>query len=124
MNEFSKSKELWDYEDFLADVLGVWDCYEQRWCEDAPLVLRFEEQDIWVVKPLGDTELAVRGGLEVVAGAPVSPEESALISSIEQSNGRALDLCLCWRAVPDLSSLKGDKLFVGEAIAGIAALGH
>ena len=35
-------QEIDSFEDYLADVLCVWDCYEQEWVEMAPVILRFE----------------------------------------------------------------------------------
>lgn len=32
--------------DYLADVLRVWDCDEQRWLGAAPIILRFENEDV------------------------------------------------------------------------------
>lgn len=118
MNEFSKSKELWDYEDFLADVLGVWDCYEQRWCEGAPLVLRFEERDIWVV---GDMELAVRDGLEVVAGAPVSSDALADCFPRYGAPVGPFSECLCWRTVSECRMVVGAEVKAREAAMMVVA---
>lgn len=32
--------------DYLADVLRVWDCDEQRWLGATPIILRFENEDV------------------------------------------------------------------------------
>lgn len=39
-------QEIEDFEDYLADVLCVWDCYEQERVTGSPLVLRFESVDV------------------------------------------------------------------------------
>lgn len=39
-------QEIDSFEDYLADVLCVWDCYEQEWVNGSPLVLRFESADV------------------------------------------------------------------------------
>lgn len=121
MNEFSKSKELWDYEDYLVDVLGVWDCYEQHWCEDAPFVLRFEERDIWVTKRAGGTELAGRMRLDVASGRLIARDELPALFPEEGDDAKSRDTCLCWRAVPNLALFKGEAMTLREAVAAVIA---
>lgn len=119
MNEFSKSKELWDYEDFLADVLGVWDCYEQRWCEDAPLVLRFESCDIWLTKRADEATLLRLVGSDVVAGRTFARDELAALLPEKEDETKSSDACLCWRAVPNLTLFKGEEMTPCEAVVAV-----
>lgn len=121
MNEFSKSKELWDYEDYLVDVLGVWDCYEQHWCEDAPFVLRFEERDIWVTKRADGAKLLELMGSDVVAGRIIARDEPAVLFPEEEDDAKNVDACLCWRAVSNLTLFKGEAMTPREAVMAISA---
>lgn len=47
-------QEIDSFEDYLADVLCVWDCYEQERVTGSPLVLRFESADVVADLEMGD----------------------------------------------------------------------
>lgn len=47
-------QEIDGFEDYLADVLCVWDCYEQERVTGSPLVLRFESADVVADLEMGD----------------------------------------------------------------------
>lgn len=47
-------QEIDGFEDYLADVLCVWDCYEQERVNGSPLVLRFESADVVADLAMGD----------------------------------------------------------------------
>lgn len=47
-------QEIDGFEDYLADVLCVWDCYEQERVSGSPLVLRFESADVVADLEMGD----------------------------------------------------------------------
>jgi hypothetical protein len=74
--------------DYLADVLRVWDCDNQEWFDGAATVFRFESDDLLVWN--------IMGGLRVKRGAvdTQSFQQKSLI-------GVAEDRCVAWR--PDSS---------------------
>ena len=85
------SEETSSYRGRLADVLRVWDCYEQAWREDAPVVFRFEKVDVLVWRT-GEAG-AVRSRFCTEA------EEEEALRELE-AQAVFSDSCLCWRAVP------------------------
>ncbi len=129
MNELKERGELWEYVGYLADVLGVWDCYGQCWHEGAPLVLRFEERDVWLMvspdgaKLLDESELAALAKLEAVAGLPVSAADLAHCRS-GKNNGsmRPVEECLCWRALPTVCRATGSKTTPRQIMSAVAEI--
>ncbi len=95
-------QEIIDFEDYLADVLMVWDCYEQAWVEEAPVILRFENVDVLIQRPddiSNDTALSfLAQGFE------------AEILESEKACEAYIDACICWRRVEDISFLIGHKI--------------
>ena len=54
MLQIMTEQEINSFEDYLADVLCVWDCYEQGRVNGSPLVLRFESADVVADLEMGD----------------------------------------------------------------------
>lgn len=95
-------QEIDGFEDYLADVLCVWDCYEQAWVEEAPVILRFENVDVLIQRPddiSNDTALSF---LALGSEAEILESEKACEAYI--------DACICWRRAEDLSFLIGRKI--------------
>lgn len=95
-------QEINDFEDYLADVLMVWDCYEQAWVEEAPIILRFESVDVLMQRPEGisnDTDLSF-----IALGS-----EAEILES-EKACEAYIDACICWRRAEGLSFLIGRKI--------------
>lgn len=78
-------------DDYLADVLRVWDCYEQDWHDGFTTVFRFENDDLLVWKEMG--------GLKTKRGAVVTQNPIELEP----------DACLSWMSDPGYSDLFGEK---------------
>ena len=78
-------QEIDSFEDYLADVLCVWDCYEQEWVEKAPVILRFEKMDVLIQRPSigGDAKLSVP-----TAGSEIGYPESRFLRLLAE--GRSL----------------------------------
>ena len=104
-------QEIDSFEDYLADVLCVWDCYEQEWVEKAPVILRFEKMDVLIQRPSidGDAKLAVP-----TAGSEIDYPESG------KTCNASADSCACWRRADHYSFLIGRK-FKGEEMLRLAA---
>ena len=83
-------------DDYLADVLRLWDCDLGDWCESFAIILRFETDDVivWLEE----------GILKCEAGAVAESNlETSIPHTIRASIGA--DACLCWlydRAFSDL----------------------
>ena len=83
-------------DDYLADVLRLWDCDLGDWCESFAIILRFETDDVivWLEE----------GILKCEAGAVAESDlETSIPHPIRASIGA--DACLCWlydRAFSDL----------------------
>lgn len=83
-------------DDYLADVLRLWDCDRKDWCESFAIILRFETDDVivWLEE----------GFLKCEAGAVTESDlETSIPNTIRASVGA--DACLCWlydRAYNDL----------------------
>ncbi len=84
--------------DYLADVLRVWDCDEAQWLGAAPIVLRFENEDV------------------LVGSSSAHPAALPLVEASSE------DACLCWRRDAALSFLVGLKLSARTARECIAGL--
>ena len=93
-------RELSD--DYLADVLRVWDCNEQKWADGPVWVLRFESDDLLVWKD-GDALHCKRGSVDT-DGTEIMQREEAL--GMHENIGT--DACFCWR--PDTTQSR----FIGE----------
>lgn len=104
-------QEIDSFEDYLADVLCVWDCYEQEWVEKAPIILRFEKMDVLIHRSSigGDAKLSVPA-----AGSEIDNPESGKTCNAN------VDSCTCWRRAEHYSFLIGRK-FKGEEMLRLAA---
>ncbi len=98
MNE----QEINDFEDYLADVLMVWDCYEQAWVEETPIILRFENVDVLIQRPEDISNDADRSFIALGSEAEILEKEKPCEASV--------DACICWRRAEDLSFLIGRKI--------------
>ena len=103
-------QEIDGFEDYLADVLCVWDCYEQEWVEKAPVILRFEKMDVLIQRPSvgGDAKLSVP-----TAGSEIGYPESG------KTCNASADSCVCWRRADHYSFLIGRK-FKGREMLRLA----
>lgn len=70
-------KTLAGHEDYLADVLRLWDCYERSWVAGAPVILRFENRDVMAHEEAAHWSFAAASAIQ---DAPEGDEE-----------------CFCWR---------------------------
>lgn len=98
MMQRTTEREAAAYEDYLADVLCVWDCYEQKWLEDAPVILRFENRDVvmaqsklsgYIAQGFGDDET-----------------ERLILTELNDSNN-AYETCFCWLSPQSASASIG-----------------
>lgn len=81
--------------DWVADVFRQWDCYEQEWVQDAPLLVRFEGSDA------------------LIAADEVLAAEACVSESVRaQQHGH--ERCLCWRRDAALDALIGRHLSPDE----------
>ena len=132
MNEKSKKQQ----EDYLADVLRVWNCNEGRWMGSTPIVLRFENEDVLVRSSTPDpTDLHF---VKLAANAPISGAMCARTHGGKDNNESdetgVEDIsrwhydqeneqdCLCWRRDKTFSSLVGLKLGLAATRTHITAL--
>lgn len=74
-------------DDYLVDVFRVWDCYEQEWVADSPILLRFEEDDALVF---------IRG--EKIIETVFGPVDNA-VAIVKGAETTSEDQCLCWLRV-------------------------
>lgn len=79
-------------DDYLADVLRLWDCDLKRWRDPSLFVFRFENDDVLVWQTTG-TVKCKEGAVDTTTTRCAFPE------SIETSIDP--DACLCW--LPDSS---------------------
>ena len=109
--------------DYLADVLRVWNCDEERWVGSTPIVLRFENEDVLVRAGTPDPDDLYF--IELASHAPISgavytrtsgensnesdevDEEDICLWHYDQASEQD---CLCWRRDKTFSSLVGLKL--------------
>lgn len=87
MVEQITSDVIAEYKDYLADVLCVWDCYEQDWMKGSPIILRFENSDVVI------EQRPSSGGTSTASF--LHGTESETLENL--SEGSAKDVCLCWR---------------------------
>lgn len=99
-------QEIEGFQDYLADILKVWDCYEQDWVVSAPLILRFENADVVV-----EHEKNVPSKVTMANSG-----EEELISELVNGD-LGVDRCLCWLHADGY----GD--YIGELISLHALLG-
>lgn len=85
-------------DDYLADALRLWDCYEKNWMNNRATVLRFENDDLLLWKE-ADLLRCKRGSVETL-----QIEEFALNLI---SNGAEDDFCPCWRHDKEMQSFIG-----------------
>ncbi|MSA62374.1 hypothetical protein GT613_05725 [Eggerthella sp. BIOML-A4] len=74
-------------DDYLADVLRLWDCDLKEWCDPYAMVFRFEKDDVLVWNEGG--VLRCRQG-----AVNLNEAENVLPSSFK--SGISEDACLCW----------------------------
>lgn len=74
--------------DWVADIFRWWDCYEQNWVQNAPLLVRFEGFDALIAS---DGVLVLKAG----------------ISEDQQTHTLGPEQCLCWRKDAALNVLIG-----------------
>lgn len=129
------NEEKQQHEDYLADVLRVWNCDEGRWMGSTPIVLRFENEDVLVRASTPDPD-----DLHFVKIASYAPISGAICTRTSGGNGNESDEvdeesirlwhydqaseqdCLCWRRDKTFSSLVGLKLGQAATRTHITAL--
>lgn len=85
-------------DDFLADVLRLWDCDLKRWHEPITIIFRFENSDV-LVWQAADTVKCKEGAIDNTTARCPFPQ------SIEASIGP--DACLCWLSDSSFSDFIG-----------------
>lgn len=90
MLQLMTEQEVEDFEDYLADVLMVWDCYEQCWVDDAPIILRFENADVAIAQ----TEESGNYGV-----SHLETGGSKLLLDSISDKADPEGTCLCWRRI-------------------------
>lgn len=124
------------HEDYLADVLRVWNCDEGRWMGSTPIVLRFENEDVLVRSSTQDPDDL--HFVKIASHAPISGTMCARMISDEDDDDRSeedeedIDRwhydrkderdCLCWRRDKVFSSLVGLKLGLAATRTHLIAL--
>lgn len=84
--------------DYLAEVLRLWDCYRNDWHDPCTIIFRFESDDILVWNEQG----SLRGKVGAVAESNLETSTPDVIkASIET------DTCLCWLHDRSYSKLIG-----------------
>lgn len=81
-------------DDYLADVLRVWNCDNQDWHDGITTIFRFETDDLLV--------WSVQGGLRATRGAVDT--QSFELGPLVGASG---DSCIAWRSDSSFSSLIG-----------------
>lgn len=104
------AQEIEKFEDYLADVLMVWDCYEQCWIEDAPIVLRFENIDVLVPND---------SCAELNASIFQCCDEG--LNGVIGAHAKEADDCLCWLHRKIGADGIGAKMNVRKALESIRA---
>lgn len=110
MNGLYDVKAAGNVEDYLADVISVWDCYGGCWRKGAPVILRFESQDVWV-----DADAGVAFALRTKGGSIVSGNAVERDFATDASE----DDCLAWRTVPGLGAIVGRRRSVRQTLASL-----
>lgn len=77
-------------DDYLADVLRLWDCDLREWCDPFAMVFRFESDDLLIWREL-NTMRCKKGAVDATTTRGSIPENAE--ASID------VDACLCW--LPD-----------------------
>lgn len=85
-------------DDYLADVLRPWDCYEQKWTKDSPMLFRFEHNDLLIWTSSDKLECIISN---------VDTRYFIHEALISANNIDVRDLCLCWRVDLSLSKIVG-----------------
>lgn len=91
-------------DDYLADVLRLWDCDLKRWHDPCMIVFRFEHEDIMVWNENGTIKYRL-------GSVDTNSTERALLSMVNASVVR--DTCLCW--------LRDDRCAANVGATGTAA---
>lgn len=101
-------REIEGFEDYLADVLCLWDCYEQTWVTEGLAILRFESKDVFVacMKP-GQRQLSI---------CESSIESAAVMENLLSRNMHQ-DSCLCWRPWRERAEQIGESVTLKEAVS-------
>ena len=90
---------------YLAEVLEVWECYDNFPLHNSPILLRFEEIDLLVVSD--DT-----GKLSLWLGA-IDTEQCLDDFQTQPENGEIdqPEYCLFWMSHPELQELVGQQAY-------------
>lgn len=103
------TQDIASFKDYLADVLGVWDCYSRRWVRHAPIILRFENEDVLLQFESLDSTLpraSFRHG-----------SESDFLD--ELYGDEVASSCLCWLRSNLYHHLIGEEVSVAEILEQI-----
>ena len=96
--------------DFLADVLRLWDCETQDWYGRYPMVLRFESNDVLLWQDRAEIN-ARTGAVDTSALDVLLP--NALDPALTRNR------CLSWRFASDYANLIGEKGLSTKLLARI-----
>lgn len=95
------------YDDYLADVLRLWDCDLKRWHEPFAMLFRFETDDIMV---WCENE-ALRHSLGAVGDGNVSDHLPETVKASIKP-----DACLCWLRDKSYGEIIGSTMVSGELL--------
>lgn len=87
-------------DDYLADVLRVWDCDAQGWFDPFTTVFRFESDDLLVWNDAGMLRCR-QGAVDTNSINCLAPDVLDIAAMT--------DFCLCWITDKAFSSLIGEK---------------
>lgn len=103
--------------DYLADVLWVKECFEDAWVHEAPVVLRFESNDL-VATPQPDGRIGLWVG-QLDTAAPILSCDG----STEEGRQRNEAACLAWLPYAGPCAPIGSKFSVMRVLHADAAGG-
>ncbi|MEQ3363429.1 hypothetical protein [Raoultibacter massiliensis] len=95
-------------DDYLADVLRPWDCYEQDWYDNKTVLYRFESDDLLARE--------MPSGLLYEIG-PIDTDAFDMRLVVESKPESASDTCVCWRHAAGYENLIGTKS-IGMVLRG------
>lgn len=94
-------------DDYVADVLRPWDCYEQKWADDYMRLFRFESDDVLI--------WFENGSFQGRKGA-VDSRSFDIPDLVHTEMNPAEDMCLCWRTDTDYRSVIGNQIPATELL--------
>jgi len=92
----------------FADLLCVWDCYAGTWTAGAPVLMRFEDDDVLVTFADNCAFMTI--------GAIDTTDAGALPRLLDAGEPDG-DACLCWRRCGLLDDFIGERCNVLQLLA-------